>query len=435
MYELQHAGGLPYPETDKYYFDKWYTTTGLTDGSEYKTVRFNIREDNLLLHWTNSYLVLEGKLVKKLDGALYGNDDLITLTHNAVPHLFSNVKLTIGNKTVENVNEVGHVSSMMFDVLHPRSKGKCGGLQYAWLPDTTADAAVTNKGFEARRQFLVTTPATNGNFKLRIPLYMFFGFMENFIVLKGYPIELQFVRGSDYPAIFRAAAAAEGKLTISKIYLDIPVVEPNTAVALQYIKLLKDPTPFLYSFRERHGMTAPVSTGTRDFQQPITSTYFTERPQMIWVGFQISNVINQTVNYALYKNSDVESMYIQMNSSQFPPVVRKANWGENDNGFFYEMQQHVRANYLQYPDRYAEGNMLTPANFKDLYTIYCFDLSKQEMALGSNNVTCDLHVQFRTATLANLRVYIAWFSDRSLEMFTDGSPINIRKQVDNYEDE
>ena len=37
MYELPHVGGIPYPETDRcYYYDKWYTTTGLTDGGEYK---------------------------------------------------------------------------------------------------------------------------------------------------------------------------------------------------------------------------------------------------------------------------------------------------------------------------------------------------------------------------------------------------------------
>ena len=97
------------------------------------------------------------------------------------------------------------------------------------------------------------------------------------------------------------------------------------------------------------------------------------------------------------------------------------------------MHKHLRGNYLQYSTRYTEGSMITPANFKPLYPIYCFDVSKQEMTLGSNNVTCDLHVHFQNATAANLRVYIAWFSDRTLEMFTDGSPINIRKQVDNYE--
>ena len=60
MYGLANAGGIPYPETEKYQYDRWFTTTGLTDGSAYKTVRFNIQQDNLLLHWVNSYLQLHG---------------------------------------------------------------------------------------------------------------------------------------------------------------------------------------------------------------------------------------------------------------------------------------------------------------------------------------------------------------------------------------
>ena len=76
--------------------------------------------------------------------------------------------------------------------------------------------------------------------------------------------------------------------------------------------------------------------------------------------------------------------------------------------------------------------MITPVNFKDLYTIYCFDVSKQYMTLGSNNITCDLHIHFKAQTGANLRVYIAWFNDRTLEMFADGKPVNIRKDIDSY---
>ena len=75
MYDLDHAGGVPYPETNKYHYDKWFTTTGLTDGNEYKTIRFNIRQDNLLLHWINSYSTLEGKLVKKTGGGAYCNSN------------------------------------------------------------------------------------------------------------------------------------------------------------------------------------------------------------------------------------------------------------------------------------------------------------------------------------------------------------------------
>ena len=109
MYELSAAGGIPYPETDKYSYEKWYPTSGLTDGSEYKTLRFNIRQDNLILHWTNAYLVLEGQLVKKVGGTDYAGTEMISMIHNAVPHMFSNCKLSINDKVVEDVNEVGHV--------------------------------------------------------------------------------------------------------------------------------------------------------------------------------------------------------------------------------------------------------------------------------------------------------------------------------------
>ena len=378
---------------------------------------------------------LHGQLVKKADGAAYAATDAITLTHNAIPHMFSNVKLTVGNQTVENVNQVGHVSSLIYDTLYPRSKAKCEGLQFMWFPDTdNTSAAATNTGFKIRQQYIIADPDTKGKFKLRIPLHMFFGFMENFVALKGYPIEIEMVRGPDYPAIFRAEAAAEGKLKFSVITLNVPIVDPSTAVSLELIRGLQSPTPYKYSFRERHGMFAPIPHGVTHFQQPITSTYFTERPQMIWVGFQkISNVDDQKANYALYTHEDVETAYVQMNNTQFPSVCTPANWGENDNGFFYEMQQHVRENYLQLAGTYVEGNMLHPGNFRDLFTIYCFDVSKQEMTLGSNNITCDLHVKFREATKPNLRVYIAWFNDRTLEVYTDGSPLQIRSQVDNYE--
>ena len=181
-------------------------------------------------------------------------------------------------------------------------------------------------------------------------------------------------------------------------------------------------------------MFALVPVNIYDFQQPITPDSFTERPQMVWVGFQHGATTDQKFNHAIYTNENVESAYIKMNNVSFPSTRIKANWAENDNGFFYEMQKYVRANYLQHSSMYTEGNMLDPGNFKDLYTIYCFDVSKQEFTLSGNNVTCDLHVRFKAQTAANLRVYIGWFSDRTLELYSDGKPLVIRKHTDSYTD-
>ena len=365
MYEMENAGGVPYPETDKYHYSKWYTTTGLTDGSAYKTIRFNVRQDNLLLHWRNSYLELSGQLVRKDTGNAFDDNAPITLIHNAIPHMFSNVKLTVGNQLVENINHVGHVSSLLYDILYPRSKAKCDGLQFVWSPDTVdAPDVTTNKGFKVRQQYIIDSPHTNGTFKLRLPMHMLFGFMENFTVLKGYPIEIELERGPDYPSLYRNVvgdnAAPEGKLVFKDFMLNIPIVEPSTMLAVNNLNAMKDSESYHYSFRERHGMFAPVPPNIVEFHQPITSSFFTERPQMIWVGFQRSNLTDQTFNHAVYKNENVESAYIQMNNSQFPPTKFTADWGENNNGFFYEMQQHVRANYLQHSASYSEGNMITP---------------------------------------------------------------------------
>ena len=438
MYELEEAGGIAYPETDRYDYKKWYPTTGLTDASAYKSIRFNIRQDNLLLHWRNAYLELKGQVVQKTGGGVFTDGSHIAMIHNAIPHMFANVKLSIGNQLVENINQVGHVSSMMYNVLYPKSKAECDGLEFMWTPDTAATAVpTTNNGFKIRQEYLIDTPTTNGKFKLRLPLHMLFGFMENFTVLKGYPVEIELVQGPDYPALFRDNAegkhkALEGKFVFSDFLLVIPVVKPSTALEVKYLSLMESSEPYLYSFRERHGMFAPIPTGSIDFHQPITSSFFTERPQMIWVGLQTSGTTDQTLNHAIYTNSHVESAYNQMNNAQLPATLFKADWAENDNGFFYEMQKHLRENYLQHSSTYTEGNMLTPTNFKDLYTIYCFDVSKQDITLGNNSVTCDLHIHFKTGAAVNLAVYIAWFNDCTLEMFTDGKPLNIRKDIDDY---
>ena len=49
-------------------------------------------------------------------------------------------------------------------------------------------------------------------------------------------------------------------------------------------------------------MLAPLPPNILDFQQPITSDYFTERPKMIWIGFQRNNKTNQIFDHAFYSH-------------------------------------------------------------------------------------------------------------------------------------
>ena len=92
------------------------------------------------------------------------------------------------------------------------------------------------------------------------------------------------------------------------------------------------------------------------------------------------------------------------------------------------MQQHLRENYLQYPGTFSEQNMLNPCNFKELYPIFCIDATKQAYEITSKSVSCELHVDFKSPTTENLKVFIVWTSDRVLDLKTDGSDINIKTE-------
>jgi len=61
-------------------------------------IRINIETQDLFTHPCESYLVFDGKLVKKADDPAYAIGDVITLTNNAVMHLFSNINTNIQGK-------------------------------------------------------------------------------------------------------------------------------------------------------------------------------------------------------------------------------------------------------------------------------------------------------------------------------------------------
>ena len=249
LFDKDIAGGVPYPLVEKYAYTTFYPTSGLTDMSEYKTIRFNIRQDNLHLHFCNSMIEIHGQVVKKDDGGLYGTGDKIALVHNFFPHLFQNIKISIGSVCVENINSPCMVSSLLYNVFYSRSKKKVDGLQFSWYPDVSKEADdAKNPSFKVRQNYLIEQPKTKGTFKLLIPMTPLFGFAENFLALSAYPVEIDLVRGPNYKALHKDADAAEGDIKIKEIKLIVPVVEASNTVLIDELKSLKNPTPYLYSF-------------------------------------------------------------------------------------------------------------------------------------------------------------------------------------------
>ena len=153
---------------------------------------------------------------------------------------------------------------------------------------------------------------------------------------------------------------------------------------------------------------------------------------MMIVGFQETNKEDQTFNHALYSHQNVVTMHVKVNNVQIPNKPIASDFSENDNGFWYEYLLNMRANYLQFPGIYTDNTFINPDNFKKLYPLFCFDLSKSHDLVSSRTVNTELHATFKSGVPDHVRCYVTWFFDRTLELFSDGKKINIKTHNDSF---
>ena len=143
-------------------------------------IRINIETQDLFTHPSESYLIIEGRLTKA-DGTAYANVDNVTLTNNALMHLFSNIKYQLSGQEIESLFYPGQGTTMLGLLKYPDDFSKSQGLNQLWYKDTGATAnSANNTGFQIRQSYLIQSPDPKGTFSFRIPLKHIFGFCEDY---------------------------------------------------------------------------------------------------------------------------------------------------------------------------------------------------------------------------------------------------------------
>ena len=91
-------------------------------------ITITIENQDQFLHLQNSYLLIEGEVLKA-DNARYADADLIALTNNGLLYLFSSLKLTLAGQQVEHVNYPGecYITSWFDELFIGISKGMWTG--------------------------------------------------------------------------------------------------------------------------------------------------------------------------------------------------------------------------------------------------------------------------------------------------------------------
>ncbi|XP_065640581.1 uncharacterized protein LOC136073139 [Hydra vulgaris] len=411
--------------TDKLRFDEeikkyeeYEFTPSVNSNLNSGEIRIFIENSDSLFHPHEFYLEIEGRLVKA-DGTSYADDSAITLVHNGLMHLFERIEYKFYDSIVESVQSPGIATTMLGMLKYPNDFQQSKAMNQLWYKDNMATAdLVNNTGFSTRQQFIIRKPTAKGTFELNIPLRHIFGFCDDYDkVFYGLKHELYMLRKSDYNAIFRAAGVAAGKVNITRISLMMRRVTPSAVADLELTKIIKSQETFDLGFRSRYldKMNVPQNTSF-DWRLGVRTT---EKPRYILVGFQTNREGNQEQNSSIFDHCDLKNMWIELNEERYPAT--------NYNLSFPNMKitRAYRHASIFAEDYYNMTNLIslcgiTPSDYRDLYPIMYFNVSKQSEKMKDSTVDIRLKAEFNIPVPAGTMIFALIISDRIAKLTSNG---------------
>ena len=430
---LQITEDIPVDDSIYEYEYKEYNPIVGTDLNRGSIV-LTIESQDIYTHPAESFLVIEGELRRRaraVDGAVqyYADDAVVTLINNAMMYLFSDVRFHLASHEIEVLQNPGHATTILGLLKYPDDFNKSFGMNQLWVKDENTGAAeirpaqdAFNNGFVIRRDYIITSPNTNGKFSFKIPLKHFLGFCEDYKkILYGMQQKLTLTRTNDNNAIFKTGAD-EGEVYLERIRWFMPHVIPSDAYRLQLDKIIEKKEKIPVGYRMLQCDSSQV---------PATSTNFTWRlgvksspdiPRFIIVGFQTDKNNSQAFNPAIFDNLNVRNIYVTLNAKRYPDTDYDNDFTENHFSRLYGDAALFRKKFYNM-DELVSNCGINPQEYKTIYPLFVFDVTKQSEKLKTS--VSDIHIKasFGNNPGNNTMAYAVIISDRLFHFVSDGSKI------------
>ena len=414
--------------------------TNLNRGS----IVITIESQDIYTHPAESFLIIEGRLIKLAVGGggvdiPYDEDALISLINNGMMYLFSDVRYHLASHEIEVLQNPGYATTMLGMLKYPDDFNKSQGLNQLWVPDTPVAnnnvADMTNLGFKKRENHIINDSIPHGTFSFKIPLKHFLGFCEDYKkILYGMQQRLTLTRsGNIQDSIFRTAAVDEGRVLIDKISWFMPHVIPSDAYRLQLDKVIEKKEKIPVGYRMLQCDSTQVPTNIKEFTWRLGVKSSPDIPRFIIIGFQSDKNNRQTRNPAIFDNLFVRNIYVTLNAKRYPDTDYENDFTTNKYSRIYGDASLFRKKFFNM-DELVSNPGIDPNNYKHIYPLYLFDVSKQSEKLKTS--VSDIHIKatFNNAPApaggaapdnppANTMAYAVIISDRLFHFVSDGSKI------------
>ena len=415
---------------DKYEDVEYEPVAGTNLNSSGQDIRLTIETQDIFTHPSESYLIIEGEL-KKNDNNRYANDDPIALTNNGIMHLFKRIRYDLSGQEIENIMNVGQATMMLGLLKYPDDFSKSKGLNQLWYKDTTGTAVLAdNAGFKIRHDYIITNSQPRGSFSFRIPLKHIFGFCGDYDkVVYGLKHNLTLTRNDDNEAIYRGANNAAGnplvagKIVLSKISWFMPHVTPADKDKMELYKIIerKEKVPVGYRMIQCDSASIPQATS---FSWRLSVKSSPEVPRFIIVGFQAGKSGDQEQNPSIFDNVNVSNIYVMLNSVRYPTTDYNISFLAQKFSRVYGDVSEFRAKFFNMDELVSSPN-ITPADYRELYPLFLFDVSKQSEKLKYSTTDIQIKMHFTANAPANTEAYAIIISDRLINFQSDGNKFSV----------
>ena len=301
-------------------------------------------------------------------------------------HLFKAIRYALSGQEIEKINFPGQTTTMLGLLKYPDDFSKSKGLNQLWYKDTIPQANAQNMGWNVRKQYIINNSDPKGKFCFRIPLKHLFGFCEDYDkIVYGLKHGLILTRNNDENAIFRAHAdatgnpVANGKITLSKISWFMPDVIPADKDKLELYKIIERKETLSVGYRMIQSDNASIPQSVPFRRLSVKSS--PEVPRFIIVGFQTDKSNDQEQNPSAFDNLNVRNIHAMLNKDRYPKLNYNLSFPAQQFSRAYDDAAEFRSKFFNMNELISNSNF-TPSEYKALYPLFLFDVSKQSEKLN-----------------------------------------------------
>ena len=127
---------------------------------------------------------------------------------------------------------------------------------------------------------------------------------------------------------------------------------------------------------------------------------------------------------SFFDHVNLKNMYVMLNSTRYPAVDYNLSFANQQFSRAYGDASLFGIRYFSINELITRSN-ISPANYKKLYPLFVFDVSKQSEKLRSSVVDVQIRAIFNQAVPAGTQAYAVVMSDKLLTFQSDGSKMSV----------